>query len=177
MRWVQKQKGFTIVELLIVIVVIAILATITIIGYNGIQQRAQNSQTIAAVREYQKIFLAYATEHGRYPTGSTSTNFCLGSGYTNDLCWDNRTYTYKDSANIEIQEYAGSIPNPSTTRVYRNGTDLYRAGILYVNTFTFRYQLQGGTTDCGISEATRSFTNGSSSGPECTLQLPNPSTL
>ena len=35
-----SQRGFTIVELLIVVVVIAILATITIVAYNGIQTRA-----------------------------------------------------------------------------------------------------------------------------------------
>lgn len=37
------QKGFTIVELLIVVVVIAILAAITIVGYNGISNRAKTS--------------------------------------------------------------------------------------------------------------------------------------
>jgi len=39
----NKQSGFTIVELLIVVVVIAILAAITIISYNGIQERARIS--------------------------------------------------------------------------------------------------------------------------------------
>ena len=37
----MKVRGFTIVELLIVIVVIAILASITIVAFNGIQARAQ----------------------------------------------------------------------------------------------------------------------------------------
>ncbi len=38
----KHQTGFTIVELLIVIVVIGILAAITIVAYNGIQNRAYN---------------------------------------------------------------------------------------------------------------------------------------
>lgn len=43
----QKQTGFTIVELLIVIVVIGILAAITIVAYNGIQERARMAAAIA----------------------------------------------------------------------------------------------------------------------------------
>lgn len=38
---VRRQSGFTIVELLIVIVVIAILAAITIVAYTGIQDKAR----------------------------------------------------------------------------------------------------------------------------------------
>ncbi len=40
----QKQTGFTIVELLVVIVVIAILAAITIVSFNGIQKQAQDTK-------------------------------------------------------------------------------------------------------------------------------------
>lgn len=40
----MNRRGFTIVELLIVIVVIAILATITVVAYNGIQDRARQSK-------------------------------------------------------------------------------------------------------------------------------------
>ena len=53
MQWARKQKGFTIVELLIVIVVIAILATITIVAYNGVSQRAKESATQNAVSQVQ----------------------------------------------------------------------------------------------------------------------------
>jgi len=43
MPLLRNTKGFTIVELLIVIVVIAILAAISIVAYNGVQTRANNS--------------------------------------------------------------------------------------------------------------------------------------
>lgn len=49
-QW-AKQKGFTIVELLIVIVVIAILAAITIVAYNGIQNRAKASALASTLQQ------------------------------------------------------------------------------------------------------------------------------
>ncbi len=58
----SNQKGFTIVELLIVIVVIAILAAITIVAYNGIQDRARASAASAALSgALKKIKVAQVT--------------------------------------------------------------------------------------------------------------------
>lgn len=59
----NKQTGFTIVELLIVIVVIGILAAITIVAYNGIQDRARASQTNAGLNDMLKaVHLARINE-------------------------------------------------------------------------------------------------------------------
>ena len=46
------KRGFTIVELLIVIVVIAILASISIVAYNGVQQRARTTALQSDVRSW-----------------------------------------------------------------------------------------------------------------------------
>lgn len=74
MQWAKKQKGFTIVELLIVVVVIAILAAITIVSYNGIQTRAFNVRVLSDIQSVQKIVEGYNAINGRYPsTGSLST--------------------------------------------------------------------------------------------------------
>ncbi len=60
-------SGFTIVELLIVIVVIAILAAISIVAYNGVQDRARITAAQANLRDtFNKIQTFYAIE-GRYP--------------------------------------------------------------------------------------------------------------
>jgi len=49
-----SSKGFTIVELLIVIVVIAILAAITIVSYNGITQQAKEATKAAEISQWKK---------------------------------------------------------------------------------------------------------------------------
>lgn len=48
-------SGFTIVELLIVIVVIAILAAISVVAYNGIQTRARDAARDTALSTLKKI--------------------------------------------------------------------------------------------------------------------------
>lgn len=66
----KNQKGFTIVELLIVIVVIAILAAISIVAYTGIQDRARNSSAQSLASQVaKKAEIQYALT-GSYPTGS-----------------------------------------------------------------------------------------------------------
>jgi prepilin-type N-terminal cleavage/methylation domain-containing protein len=63
-----KSKGFTIVELLIVIVVIAILAAITIVAYNGIQNRAHTTSQKTAAENVGKKIEAYNAVQSAYPT-------------------------------------------------------------------------------------------------------------
>lgn len=60
-------KGFTIVELLIVIVVIGILAAISIVSYNGIQARGRDAQRLSDMNTIVKALEIYKAEHGEYP--------------------------------------------------------------------------------------------------------------
>jgi type II secretion system protein G len=61
-------KGFTIVELLIVIVVIGILAALVIVTYNGIQQKARDTERKTDINALHGQFEAYQAQNGKYPT-------------------------------------------------------------------------------------------------------------
>jgi prepilin-type N-terminal cleavage/methylation domain-containing protein len=83
----RNTSAFTIVELLIVIVVIAILAAISIVAYNGIQNRAYNSQRIHDLNAISKALELHYVDNGRYPTvaGPGAPTTCLSSSGWN--CW------------------------------------------------------------------------------------------
>lgn len=105
--WAPKQKGFTIVELLIVIVVIAILAAITIVAYNGIQQRAKNSQRQQDIKIIAKALELYYTDNGRYPNSTCS----LGAGCKINGSWNSTADA--SWSNLEAQlvpRYLSKVP-------------------------------------------------------------------
>jgi len=90
MKWAKQTNGFTIVELLIVIVVIGILAAITIVAFNGVQNKAFNARVQSDIKNVQKIVESYAAINGAYPsTGSLSTSRsdsnCVGG--TKQAAW------------------------------------------------------------------------------------------
>ncbi|MNH15813.1 putative major pilin subunit [compost metagenome] len=78
----KADKGFTIVELLIVIVIIGILAAITIVAYNGIQNRGKTASaqsTAANVVKKAEMYNTDDTSAAGYPatlavlTGAAAT--------------------------------------------------------------------------------------------------------
>lgn len=69
----QFANGFTIVELLIVVVVIAILAAITIVSYNGIRQRAEVAAVQTSFQQMSDKFALYLVDHATADCPSCST--------------------------------------------------------------------------------------------------------
>ncbi len=101
----RAQKGFTIVELLIVVVVIAILAAITIVAYSGIQDNARKTALQAEMKQRADKIKLYALDNQVFPdtlaqadiettAGNTTfqytkndagDNFCLTGLYNNSF--------------------------------------------------------------------------------------------
>ena len=138
MLTMQRQRGFTIVELLIVIVVIGILAAITIVAFNGIQTKAENTKTVSAVAAWAKAIRMFEAERGTWP----ANNSCLGASTTYDAgvyagrCWPPNTsgWTVNSAFLTEMSPYIGSsLPAPSTKPLLSSitATDEYRGAIYY----------------------------------------------
>ena len=114
----RPRSGFTIVELLIVIVVVGVLAAITVVGFNGIQTRASNAQTIDAVKQFIKAYGLYAVDNGDYPNATG----CLGEGYPSNrclsqdgtgACWGTGAAT-STTVNTALRPYmGGKVASPS----------------------------------------------------------------
>ncbi len=66
-------SGFTIVELLIVIVVIAILAAITIVSFSGIQNSAHDSAVQSDLKQLATKVEMFRVKEGRLPRGGELT--------------------------------------------------------------------------------------------------------
>lgn len=62
-----KQRGFTIIELLIVIIVIGILATLVITTFSGIQRNARNRTREADINALHSQLEFYYGQNGKYP--------------------------------------------------------------------------------------------------------------
>ncbi|MEO5499105.1 MAG: prepilin-type N-terminal cleavage/methylation domain-containing protein, partial [Candidatus Saccharimonadales bacterium] len=70
----QRQSGFTIVELLIVIVIIGILATLVIVTFSGVQQRARDSERKTDINAIAGQLEAAYAKNGVYPTYAQVTD-------------------------------------------------------------------------------------------------------
>lgn len=125
--WV-KQKGFTIVELLIVIVVIGILAAITIVAYNGVQQRARDAERRSEMASVEKALQMYFIDNASYPTCS---NTVYVPGTASGSCH------LSSIASSLVPKYMNSLP----TDPLNSGNDVYQ--------YAYGYRKQGATSFTG----------------------------
>ena len=145
----KNTSGFTIVELLIVIVVIGILAAIVIVAYSGAQSRARNSQIKSGVVTYQKALNLYATLNNSYPSSSG----CLGANYPSNNCWVGPSGNYSVNATLDtnLATVISTKPSLSTNVLQITASD-QRLGALYRYTsaadIKIIYYLEGAGQTC-----------------------------
>lgn len=94
----KRAQGFTIVELLIVIVVIAILAAVTIVSYNGISTQARDSALKTELSGANQKILSYQAENSVYPDSLAAAGLAVRTGIISNYGVSSKGYciTFQD---------------------------------------------------------------------------------
>lgn len=145
------RRGFTLVELLIGIVVIAILAAISIVAYNGIQNRAEATRAANTAAQLTKLIKLFHADNGRYPASipdvnphygetcfGTVSDFPAGDGFAAGQCLYNTDdpFSVSVSSNLmdDISDY-GTLPNVRIKTV-RMANEYWRGIRYFHNPYT-----------------------------------------
>lgn len=63
----HRKKGFTLIELVVVIGLIALLATIVLSNLNGSRMKSRDVQRVSDINQIQKALQLYVTNQGKFP--------------------------------------------------------------------------------------------------------------
>lgn len=171
----QLERGFTLVELLIVIVIIGILAGITIVAYSGIQDRAKNTALLAAFDATEKALRIYKTINDDYPiptdqppVGGSIYVACINArlpaenGFALNQCSTSISPAYSESAILDTALKTVISPLPDThSYSAASGGATYR-GLIYEYLAKTAYLLYvvNGNQACGRGQALPNGTGG-----------------
>jgi prepilin-type N-terminal cleavage/methylation domain-containing protein len=75
----KNRKGFTLIEILIVVAIIAILASIVIVGLGPAQQSGRDARRISDLQSIRTALQLYYGKCGFYPGGAVSSGACPSS--------------------------------------------------------------------------------------------------
>jgi type IV pilus assembly protein PilA len=101
----SSRRGFTLVEIMIVVVIIGLLAAMAIPAFKRVIRRQQNSQVVNDLRVFSQAFETYSTQNGRWPanTGAGVIPPVMRVGWLKNGVWQAKTpiggaWNWDDSA-------------------------------------------------------------------------------
>ena len=151
-------RGFTIIELIVVIAIIAVLAGIVLVNVQGYIKKAQNAQTLADVGNYVKALEMARAQNGTYPSTSNSI-VCLGH-YSSGSCWNGAIYN-SSATETSLKPFIAGLPGNTNKICPSTLSDCYN-GYTYRSTgsaVTILYMLDGASQSCGVGTVLASYTN------------------
>lgn len=109
LRRSRQKLGFTLVEILVVVMLVALLTTIGLVLWRGVDARAFNNRVLFAMTTYRDAFTLYASQEKRFPSVPTSGSYCLKYGGLTGAEVNSRW----PSASKPVNTTAGGVTEPS----------------------------------------------------------------
>lgn len=129
----MRKTGFTIVELLIVIVVITILAAITIVTYKGVQNRVNDTMVQNDLNNFAKKMELYKADNGTYPHDSDDFSSSLGISFSRSAYGlDSQSHNLRYCHNPSTDEYIIiALSRSGNYFQYKTGNGLALTSVAY----------------------------------------------
>ncbi len=121
----NKQKGFTILEMVVVIGIIAIIATIGLSSYTSVQKKAKDSRRMADVELIRAAVEQYRSNNNAYPPAvpypSGNTGICDPTGCASGI-YLQKLPVDPDKTQVYVYQYINSADYSVCALLYSGGT-------------------------------------------------------
>lgn len=127
----MNKKGFTLIELIVVIAIIGLLSTLAVVALGSARTKARDSKRLADLKQLQTALELYYTDQNAYPAGNGVT---LGVAATNYVCLNKEGWKATGDAACP-SAYMGQVPADP-----KDGSYVYTVN---GNTYTVTAALEG----------------------------------
>ena len=160
----MNKTGFTLIEVLIVVIIVAVLSSVAMPKYSRSVERSRATEAIGMVQQVDDAIYAYYTEHQTCPTKFSQLAVSMpvsGADTSSSVSTDNFTYTLRTSAsstnyNVPATSCAGVLAERINSSKYK-----YYIWRNYANkTRTFCHEKDSDTNSKTICEMLDMHTTG-----------------
>lgn len=142
----MRQKGFTLVELLVAIGIIGILSSIAVVSVSNVRAKARDAKRIGDVKQVQTALESYFNDRNAYPAtaqaelgGANAAVFCGHKGIANAAVYDFQAAPANKAPCDEVT-YLNPVPKNPTP-----GGKSYAYAAVGGDSYTIKFTLESGS--------------------------------
>ncbi len=120
----MNKRGFTLIEMLVVIAIVGLLSSVVVIGLGGARKQGRDARRISDISQIQNALEIYYTANGEYPTNdlTSMTNISKTDPRGEDYMYESDGKTYGVGGCLEESQTTGDDCSPFSRLSCSEGT-------------------------------------------------------